>query len=119
MQLGARVKPFHLPHVTMPVKLSNSNRTGAKSGICLEIPNPAVHGSRLAELGETGFHATGSQFEALSHGHSLLHKRSTFTYGSVRNDNSAKEIVTWHASIHRLIHLSPTIGTPKRGWEPL
>ena len=56
-----------MTHVTMPVKLSNS-RTDAKSGLCREIPTPAVHGSRLTQLGETGLHATGNQFEALSPG---------------------------------------------------
>ena len=50
------------------VKLPNLNRMGAKSGFFREIPTPAVHGSRLTKLGETGFHATGSQFEALSRG---------------------------------------------------
>ena len=50
------------------VKLSISNRAGAKSGLWREIPTAAGHGSRLTQHGETGPHAIRSQFEALSHG---------------------------------------------------
>ena len=52
----------------MPVNLFYSNRTGAKSGPCRKIPNSVGHGGRLTQLGETGPHATRSQFEALSPG---------------------------------------------------